>query len=126
MLAFFLFSCWIFESLWSSRLIFSSVFCILLNIISLALKFIFLILMFRDSVAFWSCNSVKGEPSGDMDLKIDLNSAMVLSTFAQEFLFFSSPSSNLIPASFNSKLLFRIADIPGAVSTRIVLHQKQF
>ena len=53
--------------------------------------------------------------------RIDLSSAIVLSTFAQEFLSLTSSGSSFISASLNSSLLWLImADIPGAVSTRMV------
>ena len=53
---------------------------------------------------------------------MDLNSAIILSTFAHEFLFLTSPGSRINPAF--SKDLFRlliIAEMPGAVSTRIIV-----
>ena len=101
---------------------FSFEFCNLLNIISRALRFMLRILILRVSVDLCRSSSDNAEPSGETVRRMDLNSAIILSTFAHEFLFLTSPGSRINPAF--SKDLFRlliIAEMPGAVSTRIIV-----
>ena len=118
-LAQFLFSQLKLEIQSSSKLMFSFEFCNLLNIISRALRFMLRILILRVSVDLCRSSSDNAEPSGETVRRMDLNSAIILSTFAHEFLFLTSPGSRINPAF--SKDLFRlliIAEMPGAVSTR--------
>ena len=101
---------------------FSFEFCNLLNIISRALRFMLRILILRVSVDLCRSSSDNAEPSGETVRRMDLNSAIILSTFAHEFLFLTSPGSRINPAF--SKDLFRlliIAEMPGAVSTGMIV-----